>query len=716
MVAVDLPAGRWSWLLVGAWWPARPDAVTAAVAYWRQAGEVRRQEASDLHNARCRLGLNQGQTADDLMERYWRGEQRLATIARQCQVKSEQSDLVADAVNNLRDRLTEIAQSGNEEIDRILEGGGSTEAKVAAVNKVIAEKNASAAHAGGIAMSNIIDATQRVLDETIGGDARKWLRDHGVSLDGPSSSHPITPEDLKSPPEESPASSAFSGGQMAAIAPARDDAPETISATSPFRGGQMAPIAPARDDAPQTISATSPFRGGQMAPTAPVPGSVATPPPGAPAVAAGAPPISGFSAPGASTAPLSPQSLSQSFSTGMMTGAPAAAGAESLSAGTIHAATEPLLPTAPPTTAPLAAAPAVATAAAVPHVSDMSATAPPQPPVVAPTTDSGVTAVAPVVAGGPAAAPATPITGGPSAGPLPAYGSDLRPPVVAPPVGPSSPIGPVSGAAVAASPSSSPSAGASVLSPVTKSAPQASASQTASGATPLAGASAAATAGAVAGDSASRSTEQQRLRRIVDAVARQEPKISWAAGLRDNGRMTLLVTDLAGGWIPPHVRLPAHVALLEPAPRRHDASVEDLLGAVTVAAAHHPHGYLGEAGPDAPALTGDRTARLTATVDELGPTLAECVRRRDGLPRIAQAVAVAAARNYGVPDNEVDLLHERATEIQQSVLAAYPHHDVAAAVDWMLLASINALIEDNQPEANYHLAWAIAATSIRSSA
>ncbi|KAA1240767.1 hypothetical protein F0Q45_26615, partial [Mycobacterium simiae] len=183
---------------------------------------------------------------------------------------------------------------------------------------------------------------------------------------------------------------------------------------------------------------------------------------------------------------------------------------------------------------------------------------------------------------------------------------------------------------------------------------------------PLAGATAAATAGAIAGDSASRSAEQQRLRRIVEAVARQEPAISWAAGLRDNGQVTLMVTDLAGGWIPPHVHLPAHITLLEPAPRRHDASVEDLLGVVTLAAVHHPHGYIGEAGPDTPALTGDRTARTTAKVDELGPTLAEAVRRRDGLPRIAQAVAIAAARNYGVPDNEAELLHERATEIQQT--------------------------------------------------
>lgn len=68
---------------------------------------------------------------------------------------------------------------------------------------------------------------------------------------------------------------------------------------------------------------------------------------------------------------------------------------------------------------------------------------------------------------------------------------------------------------------------------------------------PLASATAAATTGAAAGDTSRRAAEQQRLRRILDTVARQEPGLSWAAGLRDNGQTTLLVTDLASGWIPP---------------------------------------------------------------------------------------------------------------------------------------------------------------------
>ncbi|TWS60457.1 hypothetical protein FRD72_20540, partial [Mycobacterium tuberculosis] len=82
---------------------------------------------------------------------------------------------------------------------------------------------------------------------------------------------------------------------------------------------------------------------------------------------------------------------------------------------------------------------------------------------------------------------------------------------------------------------------------------------------------------------------------------------------------------------------------------------------------------------------------------------------------IAQAVVVAATRNYGVPDNETDLLHHKTTEIHQAVLTTYPNHDIATVVDWMLLAAINALIAGDQSGANYHLAWAIAAISTRRS-
>ncbi|WP_232078437.1 DUF5631 domain-containing protein [Mycobacterium paraseoulense] len=223
----------------------------------------------------------------------------------------------------------------------------------------------------------------------------------------------------------------------------------------------------------------------------------------------------------------------------------------------------------------------------------------------------------------------------------------------------------------------------------------------------MVGASAASAAtGATAGAVSSRAAEQQRLQRLVDAVARQEPRLSWAAGLRDDGSTTLLVTDLAAGWVPPHVKLPAHVTLLEPAPRRRDASAVDLLGAVVCAAAHEHNTYVGEPDPEAPVLSGDRPARSASPqVDELGPALVEAVRRRDGLPRIAQAIAAPAVRHTGVLETEIELLRTCIADIQNSVLTAYPNHDPAAVGDWMLLATIEAMIDGHEYLANYHMAW-----------
>lgn len=274
----------------------------AGVTYWREAAQLKRNEANDLRNERSLLAVNQGRTADDLLERYWRGEQRLATIAHQCEVKSDQSEQVADAVNYLRDRLTEIAQSGNQQINQILAGKGPIEAKVAAVNAVIEQSNAMADHVGATAMSNIIDATQRVFDETIGGDAHTWLRDHGVSLDAPARPRPVTAEDMTSMTANSPAGSPFGA------------APSAPSHSTTTSGPPTAP------------TPTSPFGTAPMPPGPPPPGTVSPPlPPSAPAVGVGGPSVPAAGMPpaaAAATAPLSPQSLGQSFTTGMTTGTP----------------------------------------------------------------------------------------------------------------------------------------------------------------------------------------------------------------------------------------------------------------------------------------------------------------------------------------------------------------------------------------------------------
>lgn len=81
------------------------------------------------------------------------------------------------------------------------------------------------------------------------------------------------------------------------------------------------------------------------------------------------------------------------------------------------------------------------------------------------------------------------------------------------------------------------------------------------------------------------------------------------------------------------------------------------------------------------------------------------MRRRYSLPRIAQAIALPAVRKTGVLENEAELLHGCITAVKESVLKAYPSHELTAVGDWMLLAAIEALIDEQDYLANYHLAW-----------
>lgn len=226
-----------------------------------------------------------------------------------------------------------------------------------------------------------------------------------------------------------------------------------------------------------------------------------------------------------------------------------------------------------------------------------------------------------------------------------------------------------------------------------------------SGAAVAGGMAAGGTAGAGAGTAAKRLAEHQELQRKVDAVARQAPNLAWAAGLRDDETTTVVVTDLAGGWIPPTVKLPPGVTLLDPAQRRRDTTAVDLLGAVIASATHQPNTYITEAGPDDPVPgTGER-ARYGQQVDELGPTLIGAAGSSTRLPRIVQTVAQAVARRSGVADNEVELFRQVVADTAARVLSAYPEHAPRDVADWTLLAAVDALIEGSEELARYHLAW-----------
>ncbi|GLB83819.1 hypothetical protein SRL2020226_40410 [Mycobacterium kiyosense] len=214
--------------------------------------------------------------------------------------------------------------------------------------------------------------------------------------------------------------------------------------------------------------------------------------------------------------------------------------------------------------------------------------------------------------------------------------------------------------------------------------------------------------GAAAGEASANATAKARLQRLVNAVARQQPRLAWAAGERPDGT-TLLTTDLACGWVPPGIDLPAAVKLLQPARRR--GTLESLLGEVAVTASYTPIHQLPYE-DDTPTTATSPRPRSTTEIKEFGWQLTQATQWRDGLPRLAHTLAKAACAGTGVLDSEIDLLQEHLDAISTKVLDSYPgrvdRHDVG---NWQLLAALDALIAGDKTAANYHLAWFVACKS-----
>lgn len=190
----------------------------------------------------------------------------------------------------------------------------------------------------------------------------------------------------------------------------------------------------------------------------------------------------------------------------------------------------------------------------------------------------------------------------------------------------------------------------------------------------------------------------QRLRRLVDGVARQVPGLRWAIGLRSDGT-TVLVTDLANGWIPPGVEVPAEVELLPPG--RRDGTARSLLGSTDLFATYKPGDPFNGSARVA-AVAGARTA---PEVTDLGWQLAEATRWREGLPRITHTLAKAAASGTGVVDAELDVLRVHLDTARYQLLAHYPGTDEALLLNCLLLAATDALAAGDDDAANYHFAW-----------
>jgi hypothetical protein len=196
-------------------------------------------------------------------------------------------------------------------------------------------------------------------------------------------------------------------------------------------------------------------------------------------------------------------------------------------------------------------------------------------------------------------------------------------------------------------------------------------------------------------------SERERLERVLKFVARQEPGLRWAVGNREDGT-TLLVTDLAHGWIPPGITLPAEVRLLPPDRRAGNAAA--LLGQTAMLATYAPSDPLGWAADYDVADISSQPRELPA-VDDLGWLLSEATHWRDGLPRMVHTLAKAGAAGTGVVDAEVDVLRVYLDTSRYQLFAQYPDIDTGLLLNCLLLAATEGIATGNLVNANYHFAW-----------
>jgi hypothetical protein len=196
-------------------------------------------------------------------------------------------------------------------------------------------------------------------------------------------------------------------------------------------------------------------------------------------------------------------------------------------------------------------------------------------------------------------------------------------------------------------------------------------------------------------------SDDERLQRLLAFVVHQEPRLSWAVGDRSDGT-AVLVTDLAHGWIPPGITLPAGVRLLEP--ERRTGKISALVGETRRTVTYAPGDSLGRL-DDFAETKASAQPRDLPSAEDLGWELSQATHWRDGLPRMVHTLARASAAGTGVAEEEIDLLRVHLDTARYQLLTQYPNVNPPLLLNCLLLAATEAAVTGDSLSANYHLAW-----------
>lgn len=737
----DLPPGQWTELLLGDHWPDAASLQTLSSASTeRHSASTQFERYADTLRAIYGQNLvrQEGYTAEDTRNRFIAGEHHAREVTRTSRVKSQAYKDAHRSMEQLRQQLNELAAEGNQTIDAVIDSEMSLPDKVSRISAIIAATRSNAAIASAVQAGEIYSAIQTVLsNQGIDISARTFSAANGVATPTPNRLETSQIEkhvakyleNRTSAPSNALSAASAPGAQGCSAAPVNGT---TSSGGTPTFTGTAVPESPQSDNfgSPERLpnehvpaNATTSF--GTSTKSDPARTISATPALTARSDGLVADPLLSSSdsaailathsidSPGAPVSPPGPildrphfgsptEHIAESFNAGNRASAPTATSTEAISTlaeSQIH--NDPARPLGLPFTEPVHhATPSLETAHAnlthSPIESPQTTTFQGEftQPVAVSTPPPPITTAVPPLASG-TAAMAVPTTTPPSG--LLAYGADLRPASPTPPTGPTpNPTAPSSAPLNPGSVSSS-TAQPTVL----RGTPSASAATTASQSTVMTErALAAASLGAATSTTATRSLAEARLRRLLDAVARQQPRLRWGIGDLEDGS-TVLVTDLASGWIPPDIAIPTGVRLVPPSARR--AGLAALLGQTVLSATYEPGQYIG---PHADPPPTSVRARDVAPVEDLGWELSQATRWRDGLPRLAHTLSKALSAGTGYLDSEVAMLHEHLATSGNSILDGYLLSVIPTEIgNWQLLATIAALINDEKTAANYHFAW-----------
>jgi hypothetical protein len=187
----------------------------------------------------------------------------------------------------------------------------------------------------------------------------------------------------------------------------------------------------------------------------------------------------------------------------------------------------------------------------------------------------------------------------------------------------------------------------------------------------------------------------------MSSLARQEPALNWLVAQCGDG-VAVVVTDVASGWIPPGVVLPAGVRVLEP--QRRSGCLDDWVSGVVRSARYKPGDRICGNGLSARVVSEEPFAVIDVDGD-LGRRLSDAAGVVEGVPRIAHTLVKASVAGAGVSEAEMDVLRVHVQMAVQELLAGYPDVKEQMVVACALLGAAEAMAAGQSVLAAYHMAW-----------